>query len=81
MGPWCADMGASGWIAMGGVWIAVIATAIWALGRLFPADGGGGSHRSSLDGQLARGEIDTETYRRLRRELDGATTTEQGATR
>lgn len=81
MGPWCAEMGVSGWIAMGGVWIAVIAMAIWALGRLFPVGGGRVDPRSVLDDRLARGEIDTDNYRRLRHELDEVTTTEMRATR
>lgn len=70
MGPWCAQMGVGGWAGTAAVWIVVIAVAVWALTRLFPARPAG-SARATLDARLARGEIDAETYRLIRDELDG----------
>lgn len=70
MGPWCAQTGASGWLAMTVVWIGVVALVVWAVGRLFPVrsdvDAG-----SILDARLAAGEIDAETYRAIRGQIDG----------
>lgn len=70
MGPWCGQMGISGWLGMGAFWLVVVALAIWAVTRLFPAQAGG-DPRATLDARLARGEIDAETYHRIRQELDG----------
>ena len=70
MGPWCAQMGVGGWTGMAAFWLVVIALAIWGLSRLFPGRPTE-SARSTLDGRLARGEIDPETYRLIREELDG----------
>ena len=69
MGPWCAQMGFGGWLGMAAFWIVVIALVIWALTRLFPVQGRGDA-RATLDARLARGEIDPETYRLIRDELD-----------
>ena len=77
MGPWCAQMGVSGWVGMAAFWLVVVALVIWALTRLFPGQPGG-SARAVLDERLARGEIDPETYRLVREELDGLTTAAKG---
>ena len=69
MGPWCGQMGVGGRLGMVAFWVVVVAVAIWALTRLFPAQTGG-SARATLDARLARGEIDAETYRLVREELD-----------
>lgn len=69
MGPWCAQMGASGWVAMVVFWIAVVGLAIWAVSRLFPARSAT-DPRDVLDARLAVGEIDAATYRSIRAELD-----------
>ena len=69
MGPWCAQMGVGGWAGTAAVWLAVVALAVWALTRLFPARPPGGA-RAILDARLARGEIDAETYRLIREEFD-----------
>ena len=69
MGPWCGQMGVGGWLGMVAFWIVVVALVIWALTRLFPTQQSTGA-RAVLDARLARGEIDPETYRLVREELD-----------
>ena len=69
MGPWCGQMGVGGWIGMVAFWVVVVALVIWALARLFPTQRSAGE-RGVLDARLARGEIDPETYRLLREELE-----------
>lgn len=69
MGPWCGQMGVGGWVGMVAFWVVVVALVIWALMRLFPTQRSGGE-RAVLDARLARGEIDPETYRLVREELD-----------
>jgi len=74
-------MGAGGWTLMIIFWIALIALIGLAITRLFPPsrDGGNAEHGGSgsqsperlLDERLARGEIDVETYERLREALAG----------
>ena len=68
-------MGAGGWTLMIILWIALLAVIGLAIARLFPSAGGGGSSDQRpaaasperlLDERLARGEIDVETYERLR---------------
>lgn len=67
-------MGAWGWTLMIVVWIALVAVIGLAIARLFPSTGGGLSPQGPaaptaerlLDERLARGEIDVETYERLR---------------
>lgn len=70
MGPWCGQMGTGGWVGMAVFWLVVVALAVWAVTRLFPAQTSGDA-RATLDARLARGEIDAETYRLIRTELDG----------
>lgn len=70
MGPWCGQMGVSGWVGTVAFWLVIVALAIWAIARLFPVQAGS-SARATLDARLARGEIDPETYRLIRDELDG----------
>ena len=64
---WCLREG--GWLMVAAT-ILVVVAAVWAVTRLFPTsvvvDAAG-----VLDARLARGEIDVETYRRLRAELAG----------
>jgi putative membrane protein len=67
-------MGAGGWTIMIIVWIALLALIGLAIARIFPSAGGGSSDQRPaaasperlLDERLARGEIDVETYERLR---------------
>ncbi len=74
MVPWCAQAGAAGWLATVVVWVAIVALVGWGLGRMFPvrsdADAGADA-RSVLDARLASGEIDVETYRAVRAQIDG----------
>ena len=69
MGPWCGQMGVSGWVGMVAFWLIMVTLVIWGLTRLFPLQKGDSS-RAALDARLARGEIDPETYRLIRAELD-----------
>ena len=78
MDGWDGGMSAVGWTLMIIFWIALVALIGLAIVRLVPsssgrADDGRGSERPSperlLDERLARGEIDLDTYRRLREAL------------
>lgn len=70
---WCGGIGAGGWLLMALLWGGFLAVVIWAVTRLFPRNragrGGGDEAASQLDRRLADGEIDEDTYRRLRGEL------------
>lgn len=75
---WCGGMGAGGWLLMALLWGSFLAVIVWAVTRLFPTarsrrdrpgDHGGESEESLLDRRLAAGEIDEDTYLRLRVEL------------
>ena len=84
---WCGGMGVGGWLLMALLWGSFLAMVVWAVVRLFPGarsrpgpdepggPGGGESAGSLLDQRLAAGEIDEDTYRRLRGELTGAGST------
>lgn len=74
-GGWGGGMGAGAWTLMIIFWIALIAVIGLAIARLFPATRGdvttservaAPSPGQVLDERLARGEIDVETYERLR---------------
>lgn len=80
---WDNGMGAGGWVLMILAWVALIGLIVWAIARLFPALSGGTSRREErdvetpqqiLDRRLARGEIDTDEYVRLRDVLGPART-------
>ena len=70
----------SGWLVlMIFAWVALIALVVWAISRLFPTRAGGDSREqvaekpdAILDRRLARGEIDTDEYARLRDALVSA---------
>lgn len=75
MNGYGTGMGAGGWALMIVLWIALVAIVGLAIARLFPSTGGRGSSEHApaapspehlLDERLARGEIDVETYERLR---------------
>jgi len=70
MGPWCGQMGVGGWVGTVGLWVIVVAVVIWGVSRLFPANDAP-APRAVLDARLASGDLDADTYRTLRRELDG----------
>lgn len=77
---WDNGMGAGGWVLMILSWVALIALIVWAIARLFPAISGGARREEAdaetphqiLDRRLARGEIDTDEYARLRDALGPA---------
>lgn len=77
---WDNGMGAGGWVLMILSWVALIALIVWAIARLFPAISGGARREDAdtatpqqiLDRRLARGEIDTDEYARLRDALGPA---------
>lgn len=80
MDGWGNGMGAGGWTLMLIFWIALVAIIGLAITRLFPSVRGSGSVDDGprgqnperlLDERLARGEIDVETYERLREVLAG----------
>jgi uncharacterized membrane protein len=70
---WCGGMGAGGWLLMGLLWGGFLAVIVWAVLRVFPRSrpsaGSGESAANALDRRLAAGELDEDTYRRLRGEL------------
>ncbi len=78
MDGWSNGMGA-GWVFMVLAWVALIVLVVWAIGQLFPARSAGDSQERApetpqeiLDRRLARGEIDTDEYARLRDALISA---------
>ena len=71
MGPWCGQMGIGDWAGMVAIWVVVLALVLWGVSRLFPAREDS-TARAILDARLASGELDSQTYRMLRRELDDA---------
>lgn len=80
MNGWGTGMGAGGWIFMILFWGVLVAVVGLAITRLFPSVRGGGpaddgpagkSPERLLDERLARGEVDVETYERLREVLAG----------
>jgi putative membrane protein len=79
MNGWDNGMGAGGWVLMILAWIALLGLVVWAISRLFPTRSGGDSRGQTaetpeeiLDRRLARGEIDTDEYARLRDALISA---------
>ena len=77
MGQWCTQAGLGGWAGMLVFWALIFAVVIWAVVRLFPGQRSGGA-RSALDERLARGEIDAETYRLIREELESGSAARPG---
>ena len=76
------DMGTGGWIAMSVFWIALLALVVWGVTRVLPTGGqrpDASTARAEtpeeiLDRRFAVGEIDAETYQRMRTELTSART-------
>lgn len=76
---WDDGMGAGGWVLMLFLWVALIVTIVWAITRLVPSRTGGNGREERketpdeiLDRRLARGEIDTDEYVKLRDALISA---------
>jgi putative membrane protein len=66
----CSNMSVLGWLVMIGFWGGVLAVAVWAMGRLFPASRSEQpSATEILDRRFAAGEIDEKAYRRARDEV------------
>jgi putative membrane protein len=63
-----------GLLLMIGFWLLVIAVVVWVISRLFPRVDQRADGDSDLDQRLALGDIDPDTYRRLRGDLVGAGT-------
>jgi len=85
-GGWGA-MTSFGWAMMVVLWVSVILLVVWAMTRIFPGggssdgnrrareqgrDGDGPTARALLERRLAAGEVDPETYDRIRERLDAA---------
>lgn len=82
MNGWNGGMGWTGWFFMSILWVVLLVVIVWAAAQLFPgrrdgvATAGGPATlppaaptedaRQILDRRLATGEIDVETYERLR---------------
>ncbi|MDM7488076.1 hypothetical protein QT969_07255 [Rhodococcus sp. CSLK01-03] len=65
--------GGAGWaaaLAMTGFWLVLAGVVVWAVVRAAAPPDPGEDARRILDRRLASGEIDLETYRALRDELD-----------
>ncbi|WP_232514522.1 SHOCT domain-containing protein [Cellulomonas sp. PSBB021] len=58
-------MSAASWVVMIAGWAAVAGLAIWTVCRLFPAQRDRDAH-AILDARLASGEIDMDSYQRMR---------------
>jgi putative membrane protein len=78
---WGYGMGAAGWLVMTGLWLMLLLAAVAAVMWIFPRESrrtSGGQPptrgpQETLAERLARGDIDIETYRRLRDELTRTT--------
>jgi putative membrane protein len=80
-------MGAGGWVLMAVLWVMILALIVWVVARLLPARSAAHQEfrkvpadgpREILDGRLARGEIDAQTYEELRAKLDPRSATGTG---
>lgn len=69
-GGWNQGMGVGGWVAMGIVWVALIAFAMWGLSSLFPRGTQAPDPGAVLKGRLAAGEITLQEYKRISAELE-----------
>ena len=76
---WDGGMTTAGWIFMTLFWILLLVVIVWAIAQVLPSRGGSTEPKppeetdapeTILARRLARGEIDTEEYDRLRRKLE-----------
>lgn len=62
-----------GWIGMIAFWALTIGLVVWAVTRIWPGEqrraDGSRSAREELDLRLARGEVDPETYEKIKAQL------------
>ncbi|MGE5288593.1 MAG: SHOCT domain-containing protein [Micromonosporaceae bacterium] len=70
---WCGGMSGWGWLLMALLWGGFLAVVVWAVTWLFPRGRSRPSDQEDaaglLDRRFASGDIDEDTYRRLRGEL------------
>ncbi len=71
IGGACNSMGLGGWLLSVGMWVGVVVLVLWAVNRMFPMSNRRADAEELLDHRLAAGEVDPETYRRIRDELVG----------
>jgi putative membrane protein len=74
MHSWNGGMTWEGWFFMSLFWVLLIGVIVWAAAQLFPGRRDARAEtqeepRKILDRRLASGEIDVETYEKLRRTL------------
>jgi putative membrane protein len=73
-------MGVGGWIAMTVFWLALIVLVVWGITRLLPgqrqdsATPRAETPEEVLDRRFALGELDEDTYHRMRTQLTSART-------
>ncbi len=67
----CTAGSTGGWVLTAVAWAVVVGLVVWAVCRLFPQRRDPDA-RATLDARLASGDLDLDTYRRLRAELDTA---------
>ena len=77
MGLWCSPTTAGGWVLMAAIWATVFGLVVWAVCRLFPAQRRPDT-RAALDACLAAGDVDPDTYRWIREQIDGHTPATKG---
>lgn len=80
MAEWCGQTNAGGWVGTVAIWVLVVVVVVWAVSRLFTVRDRR-KPRAVLDARLASGQIDAETYRAIRTELDGVRVGETRGTR
>lgn len=73
MHSWNGGMTWEGWFFMSLFWVLLVGVTVWAAAQLFPGRRDARPEqeepRTILDRRLANGEIDLETYERLRQTL------------
>lgn len=74
MHSWNGGMTWEGWFFMSLFWVLLVGVIVWAAAQLFPGRRDARAEtqeepRTILDRRLANGEIDLETYERLRQTL------------
>lgn len=74
MHSWNGGMTWEGWFFMSLFWVLLVGVIVWAAAQLFPGRRDARAEtqeepRTILDRRLASGEIDVETYEKLRRTL------------
>jgi len=78
MNGWNGAMTWEGWLFMSFLWVLLLGVIVWAATQLFPGRRdarpaeSGDEPRRILDRRLASGEIDLDTYEKLRRTLGTA---------